>query len=161
MIFVVMCLGAELIGGLLTAPAIRSGWYDTLEKPFFNPPAWVFGPVWTALFVMMAVAARLVWKQDGTASVRFPLYMFYFQLVLNVLWSALFFASKRPGWALLEIVVLWVTILAVTVMFAKISRAAGLLFLPYLGWVTFALFLNGAIWWLNRSGIVPVPGGQI
>ncbi|MDF1535274.1 MAG: tryptophan-rich sensory protein [bacterium] len=160
-IFLMMCLGAELTGSLLTAPAIRSGWFEALEKPAFNPPAWVFGPVWTALFFLMAVAAWLVWRQEGEKPVRIPLVAFYIQLVCNVMWSALFFGSMRPGWALAEIVILWGLILITAMLFYRVSRLAGLLFIPYLGWVAFAAVLNGFIWWMNREGVVQVTGMQL
>ncbi|UCG39772.1 MAG: tryptophan-rich sensory protein [bacterium] len=152
-----MCLAAELTGGLLTAPAIASGWYGALRKPSFNPPDWVFGPVWTVLFLLMAVSAWLVWKSGlDRKAVRLPLILFYVQLVLNVMWSALFFAAGSTGWALAEIILLWAAIMATTVLFARIHRTAALLMVPYLGWVLFAAVLNAAIWYMNRG--LPGPG---
>ncbi len=151
-IFLSMCLGAEVVGGLLTTPAIRSGWYGLLEKPVFQPPAWVFGPVWTMLYVLMAVSAWLVWEKADEKPIKIPLVLFYVQLLLNVMWSGLFFGMGRPDLALAEILVLWTLIAVVTVLFFRVRRTAGLLFVPYLAWVSFALMLNGSIWWLNRGG---------
>jgi tryptophan-rich sensory protein len=156
MVFLVMCLGAQLTGSFLTMPAIRSGWYATLEKPFFNPPAWLFGPVWTAFFFMMAVSAWMVWRlEQENPLVRPALYLFFVQLLFNVTWSALFFSIRRPGWAMAEIVLLWLLILATIFVFSRVNRWAAWLLVPYLGWVLYAAILNGAIWWLNRGG----PGG--
>jgi tryptophan-rich sensory protein len=155
-----MCLCAELVGGLLTAPAIRSGWYDTLAKPVFNPPAWVFGSVWTVLFLLMAVSVWLVWQQAGDKPVGIPIILFTLQLVLNVTWSGLFFGLRSPGLALMEIIVLWTLILVVTTLFYRIHLISGILMVPYLAWVSFAVVLNGFIWWMNR-GLPPLTGGII
>ena len=156
MVFLVMCLGAQLTGSLLTMPAIRSGWYTALEKPFFNPPAWLFGPVWTVLYFIMAISAWMVWRQESeNPLVRPALYLFFVQLLFNVIWSALFFSIRRPGWALVEIALLWLLILATILIFCKVNKWAAWLLAPYLGWVLYAVILNSAIWWLNRSG----PGG--
>ena len=152
-IFLGMCLGAEIFGGLLTTPAIRSGWYGMLEKPFFNPPAWIFGPVWTVLYILMAVSAWLVWEKAGEKPVKIPLFLFYFQLLLNVTWSGLFFGMGRPDLAFADILVLWMLILTLTILFYRVRPVAGLLFTPYLAWVSFAVVLNGSIWWLNRGGV--------
>jgi translocator protein len=137
------------VGSLFTAPAIPV-WYAGLVKPAFNPPNWVFGPVWTTLYVLMGIALFLVLK-DGSATRRGKTAagVFAVQLFLNGLWSYIFFGLELPGWAFVEIVALWVSILACLVLFARISRAAGLLLAPYLLWVTFAAMLNGAIWRLN------------
>ena len=130
----------------------RLGWYGGLQKPFFNPPAWVFGPVWTVLFILMAVSAWLVWEEAEKKPVKIPLVLFYMQLLLNVTWSGLFFGTGRPDLAFAEILVLWVFILAVTVLFYRVRWTAGILFVPYLAWVSFAVVLNGSVWWLNRGG---------
>lgn len=125
-------------------------WYAQLEKPPWNPPSWVFGPVWTVLYTLMGVAAWIVWhRSGGVRFARVPLGLFLFQLVLNGLWSALFFGLHRPGLAFAEIVVLWGAILATTIAFWRRQSTAGLLLLPYLAWVTFAGVLNAAIWQLN------------
>ena len=109
----------------------------------------MFGPVWTTLYVMMAVAAWLVWKQAGVRDAAVPLALFGGQLVLNVAWSFIFFGLHQPGWACVEIVVLWLAIVATVVAFFRQSRGAGWLLLPYLAWVSFAAVLNFAIWRLN------------
>lgn len=118
------------------------GWYQTLARPSWAPPDWVFGPVWTVLYAMMAVAAWLVWRQKGWRAARWPLTLFLVQLALNSLWSAIFFGLQQPAWACVEIVALWIAIAATLVAFWRRSRLAGALLLPYLLWVTFAAALN-------------------
>lgn len=147
-IFIAICLGAGGLGAIATTPEI-DGWYKTIEKPTWNPPAYVFGPVWTTLFVMMAVAGWRVWKPAGFKAARMPLTLFAVQLVLNVAWSWVFFHFHQPGWAFAEIVVLWLAIVATTIAFFKTSKTAGWLMVPYLMWVSFASVLNFAIWRLN------------
>jgi tryptophan-rich sensory protein len=143
-------LAVGVLSGVATAQGVES-WYPTLVKPAFNPPAWVFAPVWTILYLMMGVAAYLVWQRGlSTAGVRTALVLFALQLVLNGLWSVLFFGMHSPGLALVEIVVLWVAIAATVLHFWRVTPIAGGLLLPYLAWVSFAAVLNGAIWWLNR-----------
>ena len=132
---------------MATTPEI-DGWYQTLAKPSWNPPAGIFGPVWTTLFVMMGVAGWLVWQRATSIG---PLVLFGVQLVLNVGWSWIFFGWHQPGWAFVEIVVLWLAILATTLAFFRVSRLAGWLFVPYLAWVTFASVLNFTIWRMNVS----------
>lgn len=147
-VFLTICFIAAAIGGIVTGPAI-DGWYETLEKPFWQPPAWVFGPVWTVLYLLMAIAAWLVWRPAGARSAAVPLSLFMVQLVLNVAWSWIFFYLQRPGWAVLELIVLWVAIALTTLAFSRRSTVAAGLMLPYLGWVTFAGVLNFTIWRLN------------
>lgn len=144
----VICFAASGIGALFTTPQI-GGWYATLNRPEIAPPNWVFGPVWTLLFAMMAIAAWLVWKKAGLRQAALPLTLFAVQLVLNVLWSVLFFGLENPFLALLEIVILWLFILATTMTFFRHSRLAGSLMVPYLCWVTFAAVLNYGFWTLN------------
>lgn len=146
--FIAICLSAGGIGAIATTPEIDQ-WYVTIEKPKWNPPAYVFGPVWTTLFVMMAIAAWLVWKPDGFKSVKTPLTLFAVQLALNVAWSWVFFHFHQLGWAFAEIVILWLAILATTISFFKCQAIAGWLMVPYLAWVSFASVLNYAIWQLN------------
>lgn len=148
-IFLGMSFAAMIFGGLFTNPAIRSGWYALLKKPPFQPPAWVFGPVWTLLYVLMAVSAWLVWEREEERPVKVPLLLYFGQLLLNVAWSLLFFGMGRPDLAFAEILLLWAFILAVTVLFYRVRPAAGLLLIPYLAWVSFAALLNGFIWRLN------------
>ncbi|MCA9089683.1 MAG: tryptophan-rich sensory protein [Planctomycetaceae bacterium] len=147
-LFIVVCLGAGGLGAMVTTPEI-DGWYRTLNKPAWNPPNNVFGPVWTTLYFMMAIAAWQIWQQAGWKAAGGPLWLFVGQLLLNVLWSWLFFAMHQPGWAFAEIVLLWLAIAATTIQFFQKSRVAGWLMAPYLAWVTFAAGLNCAIWQLN------------
>lgn len=145
---ILICFAAAGIGSLVTAPQIP-GWYATLAKPAWTPLDWIFGPVWTLLYFMMAVAAWLVWRDAGIAGARLPLALFAVQLVLNSLWSVLFFGLQNPGAAAVEIVLLWGAILATQVAFWSRSRWAGGLLVPYLVWVSYATALNVAIWRLN------------
>jgi tryptophan-rich sensory protein len=124
-------------------------WYASLKKPSWNPPGWVFGPVWTTLYVMMAVAAWLVWKRGGFSSQRPALVLFLAQLALNAAWTPLFFGLHRPGLAFAEILLLWLAIAAALAAFRPVSRAAAWLLTPYLAWVSFAAVLNFALWRLN------------
>ena len=124
-------------------------WYSGLIKPALTPPGWVFGPVWTLLYAIMAVAAWLVWCRHGLANAIGPLGLFLGQLALNALWSYLFFGLQHPGLALLDIVFLWLVILATVKAFWRSHRPAGLLLLPYLFWVSFATYLNFQFWRLN------------
>ena len=151
-------LGAGVIGSFFTAPAVQSDWYVELIKPDLSPPAWVFGPAWTLLFILMGVAVWLVWKRGfGKTRVKRALIFFDIQLVLNVLWSIIFFGLtsltingfNNIGIALIEIVFLWLAILATIIAFYKISKLAAWLLLPYILWVSFATYLNYAIWVLN------------
>ncbi len=144
-----------LLVGYLSGYATRSGvdeWFRYLEKPVFNPPSWLFSPVWTILYIMMGIAGGLVWsKMDGSREVvRRALIFFWVQLALNGLWSILFFGLRNPLLALIEIVILWLMIYETMNQFRKIDKVAGYLFIPYLAWVSFATVLNASIWWLNR-----------
>jgi tryptophan-rich sensory protein len=148
-LMVALCFGAAALGGMATSTGMES-WYATLAKPSWNPPGWIFGPVWGALYLAMAVAAWLVFRKAGSLSAAaVPLGIFAVQLGLNVLWSFVFFAWERPGWAFVEIVVLWLAILATTIAFFSRSTVAGGLMIPYLAWVSFAAVLNWTIWRLN------------
>ena len=124
-------------------------WYQQLARPAWTPPDWIFGPVWTALFVIMAVAAWLVWRQAGWPVARRPLGLYLVQLSLNALWSVLFFGLRSPAFAAVEIVVLWLVVLATLSAFWRRSTAAGLLMVPYAVWVAFAALLNFEFVWLN------------
>lgn len=147
-IFLGICLGAGGLGAIATTPEI-DGWYRTVAKPPWNPPNSVFGPVWTTLFVMMAVAAWLVWRPAGFIAAKVPLLLFTVQLALNVAWSWIFFGLHQPGWAFVEIVTLWAAIAVTMREFFLRSRLAGWLLVPYLAWVSFAAVLNFAIWRLS------------
>ena len=147
---IVACLAAGAIGSIFTRSAIPT-WYAILEKPPFNPPNWLFAPVWTLLYILMGVAAFLVWRKGlENRQVRAALIVFLVQLILNVLWSVVFFGLESPLFGLIIIVVLWVAILITVIQFFKISHAASVLLWPYLLWVTFAAVLNSSIWLLNR-----------
>lgn len=140
---------AGMIGSFFTAPAIE-GWYASIIKPTLNPPAWVFGPVWTTLFALMGIAAFLVWKKGlHRGDVKIALGIFLLQLALNTLWSIIFFGLQSPGGALVEIVFLWLAIAATIIAFARISKPAAWLLVPYILWVSFAIYLNSSIWILH------------
>ena len=148
---VVTCLVIGYFSGMVTRSSVTT-WSPTLIKPSFNPPSWVFAPVWSILFVMMGVAAGLVWDriEAEREAVKKALIFFAIQLGLNALWSYLFFGLRNPMLAGLEIIVLWLMIFETYIQFVKINKIAGYLLLPYLAWVSFASVLNGSIWWLNR-----------
>ena len=138
------------LSGFATARGVDT-WYPTLAKPSFNPPAWVFGPTWTVLYILMGVALFLVWRHGlDTQGVKLALTVFAVQLVLNALWSIIFFGMQSPAWAFVEIILLWLAIVATLWAFWRTTPAAGLLLVPYLAWVSFAAVLNGSIWILNR-----------
>jgi translocator protein len=143
--FVVLCFGVLVLGGMATGPALDD-WYPALRKPAWNPPGWVFGPVWTLLYPAIAVAGWLAWR-EGRARAGVLLYLL--QLALNAAWPWLFFFERRPDLALACIAALWLAILATIVAFRRVSGTAALLLLPYLAWVGFAAALNHAIWRLN------------
>lgn len=146
--FVVVCFAAAAVGGALTASSVGD-WYRTLAKPSWNPPDWLFGPVWSGLYLLMAVSAWLVWRRGGWRASRGAFALFALQLALNVGWSAVFFGLRRPGLAVLEVLLLWLTILATIIAFWPKSRPAVLLLLPYLAWTSFAALLNWTIWRMN------------
>jgi tryptophan-rich sensory protein len=144
-------LAVGALGSFATFDAVRT-WYPTLVRPSFAPPSWVFGPVWTALYLMMGLASWLVWREGFTRpEVRGALALYGIQLAFNLAWSWLFFGLRQPFAALLEIVALVVLIGVTAFRFAPLSRLAAALMLPYLAWVAFATVLNGGFWWLNRS----------
>lgn len=140
---------AGVIGSVFTVSSIPN-WYAVLQKPSFSPPNWIFGPVWVTLYLLMGVAAFLVWRHGfERREVRRALAIFGGQLVLNTLWSIIFFGLRNPFWAFVEIIVLWLAILVMIFAFYKISRPAAYLLLPYILWVSFAGYLNYSIWILN------------
>jgi len=144
-----ICLLAGAIGSMFTYPAIPI-WYATLNKPFFSPPNWIFAPVWTVLYIMMGASVYLIWKKrkESNEAVK-GLIVFAAQLVLNTMWSVVFFGYKDIFFALLIIVFLWALILTCIIQFNKLSRNAMLLLVPYIVWVSFAALLNAAVWLLN------------
>lgn len=136
------------IGGWTTAEAIPQ-WYEGLSKPSWTPPNWLFGPVWTVLYILMAIAAWLVWRRRRNGNVGTAMGAWWVQLALNLLWTLLFFGLRQPLWALVEIVLLWLAILLTLVLFNRIRRLAAALLLPYLLWVSYAASLNAGIVALN------------
>ena len=171
-ISILICEFAGVSGSIFTAPAIQS-WYYFLNKPSFSPPNWLFAPVWAFLFLLMGISLYLVWSKDFTANVSSndaqkkswnPIsaklwsgtwreenaaLIFIFQLVLNILWSVIFFGLKSPGFAFVEILMLWITIIYTIVNFYRISKTSAYLLIPYIVWVSFAAFLNFSIWQIN------------
>ncbi len=143
--WLLLCFAAASLGAVF----MPGEWYAALRKPSWNPPAWIFGPVWTALYTMMAVAAWLVWRQGGWSKQRNPLLTFLAQLALNAAWTPLFFGLHAPGLAFVEIILLWLAIVATIVAFRPVSRAGTLLLVPYLVWVSFAAALDFTLWRLN------------
>ena len=146
--FLGLCFAASGVGAAATASSVGT-WYLSLAKPSFNPPNWMFAPVWTALFFMMAVAAWRVWRHDGLGGARLALGLFVLQLMLNMSWSIVFFGLRSIAGALAVILVLLLALLATAAVFWQRDRIAGMLFVPYAGWVAFATALNAALWQLN------------
>ena len=148
--FVSVCLAAGGLGSIATARSV-SDWYPLLAKPTWNPPSWIFGPVWTFLYILMGAAAWRVWRSAGSfTAAQSALLLFFVQLALNIIWSWIFFGLRMPGPALIELTLLWVGIAATIKVFLVIDTLAALMMSPYILWVTFAGFLNFAIWILNR-----------
>ncbi|MFB0562026.1 MAG: TspO/MBR family protein [Candidatus Lokiarchaeia archaeon] len=147
---------AGIIGSVFTTPSIPI-WYEFLIKPSFNPPSWLFGPVWTTLFLLMGISAYLVWIEGWeNKEVKIALSVYGVQLVLNTLWSILFFGLQSPFAGFLGIIPLWIAIVLTILLFYKISKKAAYLLIPYILWVSFAAILNFTIWQLN-----PWPYGQL
>ncbi|MEL7499934.1 MAG: TspO/MBR family protein [Planctomycetota bacterium] len=142
-----------ILGGLATTSSVTT-WYPTLNKPSFNPPSWLFGPVWTTLYMMMAVAAWLIWRQRANAmqhqGTRLFVAAFVVQLLLNLAWSIIFFGARSPMWAFFEICILWIAIATTVFLAFRLNRISAGLLVPYWAWSTFALILNLAIWQLNQ-----------
>ncbi|RYY65496.1 MAG: tryptophan-rich sensory protein [Chitinophagaceae bacterium] len=148
LICVVLCVGLGTASGFSTASEIN-GWFQTVEKPSWNPPNWIFGPMWTTLYILMGIAAALIWHSNDERK-KAALTLFVLQFIFNLAWSFIFFNQHAIGWAFAEILVMWVFILATIISFYKIKPIAAYLMIPYLLWVTFASCLNGAIWMLNK-----------
>ncbi len=146
-ILIPLLVGA--ISGYFTTSGV-DGWYALANKPWFNPPNWIFAPVWTTLYVLMGIALFLVLKSDAARAVKqAAIALFAIQLTLNFFWSIIFFKLQQPGWAFAEIILMWVTILLTILWFGKISATAAWLLVPYICWVSFASVLNYSIWQLN------------
>ena len=146
--FVAACLAISAIGGWITAQSVGT-WYQTLRKPFFNPPDWVFAPVWTLLYLAIAIAGWRVWRRVGVAGAPVAMACYALQLALNLAWSFLFFGGRIIGGALAEILILLVAIVVNAAVFRPIDRIAAWLLAPYAAWVAFAALLNFALWRLN------------
>jgi tryptophan-rich sensory protein len=147
---ILLCQLAGIIGSIFTAPAIPI-WYATLQKPSFNPPSWLFGPVWITLYALMGIALFLVWqKRKENKLVKSAVILFLVHLILNATWSVIFFGLQNPFIAFIDILALWSMIIILTYQFSKIKKEAAYLLLPYLAWVSFAMVLNFAIWYLNN-----------
>ena len=146
---VLVCLGVGFFSGFITAESVET-WYRTLNKPSFNPPSWIFAPVWTILYIMMGLSAGIIYNKGiRREEVRLALRIFAAQLILNGLWTIFFFGFENPLMAFIEIIFLWILILYTILKFYKISRKAAYLLIPYILWVTFASVLNFSIWILN------------
>ncbi|PTX64352.1 TspO/MBR related protein [Melghirimyces profundicolus] len=147
-VFLVFCSIVAALGGRVSDPDPGS-WYDRLQKPFFHPPGWVFGPVWTVWYVLIAISGWMVWEGKDSTERRYALLFWGGLVLLNLVWTCLFFAYQFPGAALLEILLLWFFIGAFVIAAWKVTRTAAVLLLPYWIWVTFVAFYNLNIWWLN------------
>ena len=148
---VAICLAVGYLSSNVTQSSIKT-WYPTIEKPIFNPPNWVIAPVWTMLFIMMGIAAGMVWNKLETNKelVKKGLLFFTVQLLLNALWSYLFFGLNNILLALIDFILLWLIIYETYLVFKQIDKRASYLLIPYLSWVGFATILTGTIYWLNR-----------
>lgn len=146
--FLVLVFFIEILGGLFTQSSVTD-WYQTLNRPAWTPPDWLFGPAWTILYILMAISAWIVYCEKSTRLKTVALTSFFVQLFLNLCWSALFFTAKSPLLGLLDIILLWIMIVSTTVLFWKVKPLAGILFIPYLAWTSYALALNAAIFVLN------------
>jgi benzodiazapine receptor len=147
---IILPLALGAIAGMFTSQSVPE-WYATLNSPSFNPPNWIFGPVWTTLYILMGISLFLIWKQDMSKARNLAILVFMFQLLLNFGWSFIFFYFNKIGFALIEIILLWISIVVMLVLFYKIKPIASYINIPYLLWVTFATVLNGSYYFLNRS----------
>ena len=145
---ILLCQVAGFFGSLFTTPAIPT-WYKTLNKPFFNPPNWIFSPVWISLFLLMGISQFMVWRRQDHPKFKTALIFFFVQLILNILWSIAFFGLRSPLLGFINIILLWIAILLTIQYFLKVSKFAGVLLLPYFLWVSFATLLNFFLWILN------------
>ncbi len=144
----ILCFLIAALSGWVTRKNVKT-WYPTLIKPSFNPPAWVFGPVWSVLYVMIAIVGGILWTQKSQHPAAFIFYVI--QLVLNFSWSFVFFGARQIGWALVNIVLLWLSVLVTMVLAFQVSLLAGYLIIPYLLWLSIATTINASVWKLNRS----------
>lgn len=147
-ISIIICQSAGIIGSFFTVSSV-GGWYQTLNKPVFNPPGYVFGPVWITLYLLMGISLYLVWNKKGTSDIKIPLIIFFAQLFFNTIWSILFFGLQNPVLALIDIKILLILIIITIFSFYKVSKPAAFLMIPYVLWVSFATVLNYYIVVLN------------
>ena len=147
-LFAAICFSVAAVGSVWTATSVRT-WYVRLQKPSFNPPSWVFGPVWSILYFSMAVSAWLVWRSAGWSAPRAAFILFFIQLGFNLIWSGLFFGLHQPGLAFIDILALLASVVATAIAFRSFSEAAFWIMIPYAMWVCFASLLNFEIWRLN------------
>jgi tryptophan-rich sensory protein len=149
-VFILVSLLAGGLGAFFTASSVKT-WYATLNRPSFSPPDWLFGPVWTTLYIMMGIAAGLLWQQGiASPAVKAAIIAFAVQLALNAIWSPLFFGQHSPLFGLIDIILLWLAIVVTIILFWQVHRTAALLLVPYFLWVSFATILNLRLWQLNR-----------
>lgn len=148
LVSILLPLSLGAIAGIVTAQAIPE-WYAALNRPSFNPPNWIFGPVWTTLYILMGISLFLIWKQEPGKERNRAILIFLFQLLLNFVWSFIFFYFKLMGFALIEIILLWISIVLMLILFYKIKPIASYINIPYLLWVTFATVLNASYYFLN------------
>ena len=147
-----MCFGASGLGAIFMAHNPETNWYAQLDKPNFTPPDWIFGPVWTILYLIMAISFFLVWNRGlDFPKVKLSLMYFLIQLIMNAIWTPLFFGFHMILFAFIDITILWFAILVTILAFRRISLSASILLIPYLIWVGYAAILNGAIWFLNSN----------
>ncbi len=144
-------LGLTFGAAWLGSRFLPDPWYQNLSKPTWNPPNSIFAPVWTILYLLMALAAWWIWRSYGVPATLFPLTMFVLQLLLNAAWSWLFFGRHRPDLAFLDIIGLWLALLITLLSFWRLAALAGILLIPYLAWVSFAAILNWTVWQMNRN----------
>ena len=150
LVSIILPLSLGAIAGMFTAQSVPE-WYAGLNKPSFNPPNWIFGPVWTTLYILMGISLFLIWKQDASRERNLAIFIFLLQLLLNFVWSFIFFYFNMIGFALVEIILLWISIVTMLILFYKIKPIASYINIPYLLWVTFAAVLNAGYYFLNRS----------
>ncbi len=148
-ISIIICVGIGGIAGYLTAGESSGEWFRNLQKPSFQPPNWIFGPVWTTLYILMGISLWKVWKKPNSRERNIAITIFFAQLLFNFLWSVIFFNWHAIGMALIDILILWVLILATIFSFARHSKIAAWLLVPYISWVSFATILTYTIWQMN------------
>lgn len=145
-IFILICQASGILGAVFTAKSIPN-WYSKLKKPSFNPPNWLFGPVWTLLYTLMGISGYLLWQNSHSST---AIILFFIQLILNAIWTPLFFGAKQLGWGFVEIILMWIAILLTIIFSWNISLWSAILLIPYLLWVSFASLLNFYLWKLNK-----------